>query len=192
MDYGKAKAIFGVTYSAALNLYQETCRSFSKRHVLVDMIETGGGMVNDCDILIVDKVSVLGGLKQFIHSEMVVIVCDGPLTLSTVVGLKPLDFVLDASYQVHHKAIDFALVSKAERHAAEAFSISFKKIDLLPSIIDSTITHGHILPALNSIQSILNSKARDKVRRAIGLKLLGKSSDLNDVLDGISYSRQRR
>ena len=159
---GYVRQHFGVISKSALTTYLAISKSFSSLDVkLIDIGQT----VELCDIAIFNGVKTYLSNVSHVNSEMIAIICGGPLQINDIEGIVPLDYDKSLSYEFHihdfnMKAIKTALKSK------EKIKVATLSVDNLLLVIDNIATEGWLLTDYNKVTSILNMTSRNNLRAA--------------------------
>jgi hypothetical protein len=183
---GYVAHIFGVISTSPIDVYLSAKKSFKKYTVAyVDYNETS---VEDVDILIFNGVKTFLGCVNSLKSNMVAIVCGGPLQIDSLPSVIPLDYSKSLSYRFDLKKIEFSNVLKRlKSEETKPKKVKSLKIDHLTLILDNTAGGGVLLTEWNKMQSVINMTGRNILRAALQEILLGKKpiTHLKDSADFI-------
>lgn len=130
----------------------------------IEMVRSGDKSCNDCDILVANSLTTLYAVKDYLHSGMAVIVCDGPLVVSCLTTATPLDYTRKLSYKFEFKPIDFNALIPALTGRQPAVELTADGFDVLGMVTANSMSGGLILTELNRVQSYFDALARNRLR----------------------------
>ena len=138
-----------------------------KRDYCVSYVAKGQSSIEDADIIVCDTLSALISVANYIYSDMVVILCDVPLVLSSIPDGNPLDFETPRSfhYRFHHPRYDLIhAIMDTDSKDITPKEINVENFDALGMIIEQSASGDMLLSAFNNVQASFDVRARSTVR----------------------------
>jgi hypothetical protein len=161
--YGYCKEVYGLVTTSPLSAYITLSRLAERKNKGVCLVDHHGAKLDDdAHVVIISTLGLLQSYHLNIHSEQVLIVCDGPLSLDNIKDLVPLDYVKNLSYEytlLH--TVDF---NKLFLKSVASKRILWKKQDHLKIIAEQTSSDSDLIVALNKIQANANHVARHAIK----------------------------
>lgn len=178
LEFGSCRVLYGCVGMTATEVYS----TISRMKNLTALVLEGSTSVNDCDIAVVDTVATLMVCRPFIHSNMVVIVCDSPVNIASLSDITPYDYTGDifGNFELRQPA-------KISSPKSSAIKIQKRKNDLVLEAVQSIVVIG-FLTEYNSIMAKLNGVARKGLRAKIISLMRGASTveQMEDYLASMS------
>ncbi len=163
MKFGRVRSIFGVVSLNPIIAYTKLSRLGNTRGLIVAHVDRSPPP--DADILIFDGLYSLTSSVSTLHTDMVIVLCAGPLQLETIPDIKPIDYTIDDSYEIELVSPDYMKVIRSATKGSGCVRIRPTSLNhVLPSIIEATVESGAILLELNALLSMCNNVARSMVR----------------------------
>ena len=172
MMYGQAKLIYGCVSLSTLTVLREMSNVLKKHpQIIVDTVDSIDEGIPEAEVVIFNGLDALLTNRSDIHSDMVVILCAGPLVLDSFPELIPLDYQKSLSYEYDLLKPSWKLVAARvlRKPTTPPAVISRTKKSQLSMIVDSTITGSDFINGFNRLSSVCNHKARNDVRKHIAL-----------------------
>lgn len=159
----KLAGLFVSATQTGYDIYEALKKQLGKRDYTIELVKTGDNSCGDADLVICSSYASLVGIKDYLHSEMVVIVCDGPLIISCLTTATPLDFVRPVSYKFEFRPIDYRQVVTALKRKTTVELLA-EGFDVIGMVTANSMSGGLILTQLNKVQSYFDALARNRLR----------------------------
>lgn len=166
MKFGYTKEVFGVISTSPVDVYTHVSKVLPDHDV--SLVEYGETSLPDCDVAVFASLKTFIDCRKSINSNMVTVVCGGPLQVDSIPDIVPLDYKKSLSYvfdiiQPEYRQVKKAVLSKKSTPK----KVSQIKISHLTLIIDNTASGGVLATDWNRLMSVLNGSARNKLRAAL-------------------------
>jgi len=182
MRFGRVRSIFGVVSLDPIVAYANLSRLGGTRGLIVAHVDRR--TPPDADVLVFDGLATLMASVSSLHSDMVIVLCAGPLQLASMPGLIPVDYsiVEAASYDLLRP--DYMKVIRSAVKGSGCLRVKPINTDyVLASIIEATASDGAILIDMNSLFGMCNALARKLVRDELVKVFTLGNGDLSALLE---------
>jgi hypothetical protein len=167
------KQLYTVATQSATSVFSKLSQHKRLSHLSIGIAHSGQTSCEDCDVLIAGSLTVLTDVSDFLHENMQVIVCDGPLLLMTLEKFNSLDFSNEQySYEFTFHRINYNTLAKQlnKIHSSKntnTVTIQRKPFNVL-GLLQQDNAHGdYILSLFNRVQSSFDMLARNRFKNLL-------------------------
>lgn len=166
----RVKQLYTSATQTAASIYNALSLSLEPRGLSVFYIPAGSNTCEDCDVAVIGSVSALFDVSEYLHEDMQVIVCDGPLMCMPLKGAVQLDYSNEKlSYEFEFKKLDMKalarqLIKMHEKSKVEPTVLRTVGFDLLGMLQQDNAHGDYILSSFNRVQSSFDVLARNKLK----------------------------
>lgn len=166
IEFGKCRALYGCVGRTAVEAFS----TISKMKCITSLVMEGSTSMPFSDVVVIDKVSTLIACKPYTNQDMVIVVCDSPVAISTLKNVIPYDY----SGSLFNN-FTLTLPKSISLKHNEPISVEVDNIDMVKVALNSLIETG-ILSDFNSITARMNAPARKQLRAILIDIFQGKSN----------------
>ena len=178
MKKGFARELYGVISTTSFTVEQNLAKLLTKHdEVLIGVVDSLSDALPDSDIVIFSDFISFMNCSRKIHSEMIVIVCAGPIQLVSLENCTALDYTRKISYEFTIIAPNYKEVVKqvlSNKKKNKPVSLKTVNKNHLSMIADSTVTASPLINGLNKVVAVSNHNARLELRKKLSGFILGK------------------
>lgn len=195
----RVKQLYTSVTQTAANIYSSLSKLLESKGLSVLYIPAGSNSCEDCDVAVIGSVSSLFDVSEYLHEDMQVIVCDGPLVCLPLKGAVQLDYSNEKhSYEFEFRKLDMKalarqLIRAHEKTKIEPVTIRTVSFDLLGMLQQDNAHGDYVLSSFNRVQSSFDVLARNRLKSLMIEVFEGASlKGLNDFLSRECTSETHR
>lgn len=146
------------------DLHDQLLKQSRFQNYSIELVRPGDTSCEDADIVVCSSLQALFSVLDYIHDDMCVIVCDGPLPCSCLVTATPLDYVQQRSYHFSFRPVEFKPVLTALLGKQSSVELRVESFDVLGLVTANSVSGDLILTSFNKVQSYFDALARNRLR----------------------------